>query len=201
MILKKRGALMHRFSRLFLPIIASFAIPAAGETPVIATKKYVDSGLATRVTNVVFDSFQNRAAGFATASQGAKADSAVQFVTLNNYVLKSEVTPGLSDLRNLSGSIPGGLAYGTGVSWSALYNSYLIEGIGMCLESTSDIEMQAIGPSCWCRMIRPVLGRTWVYVLTHGSLDVCRSHCAFNCTSCLRSHENFSCERSMLLAS
>ncbi|MDR2769860.1 MAG: hypothetical protein LBB08_00235 [Rickettsiales bacterium] len=40
---------MHRFFILFLPV--SFAISAAGAVPIIATKAYVDSGLATRVSN------------------------------------------------------------------------------------------------------------------------------------------------------
>ncbi|MDR2769849.1 MAG: hypothetical protein LBB08_00180, partial [Rickettsiales bacterium] len=76
---------MRRLSVLLPAIIASFAGPATGDAPVIATKKYVDSGLAARVKNVMFDSFktstesfQNRAEGFASAAQGARADSAMQ---------------------------------------------------------------------------------------------------------------------------
>ncbi|MDR2770196.1 MAG: hypothetical protein LBB08_01980, partial [Rickettsiales bacterium] len=62
-----------------------FASPLHASAPTIATKGYVDSGLATRVSNTIFasfktnaESFQNRADGFATAVQGAKADSAYQ---------------------------------------------------------------------------------------------------------------------------
>ncbi|MDR2769915.1 MAG: hypothetical protein LBB08_00525 [Rickettsiales bacterium] len=87
---------MHKFLLLLLPVTASLAMPAAADAPVIATKKYVDSGLAARVKNTMFDSFKtsaeafrNRAAGFATADQGNKADSAVQPAALDNYVPKS----------------------------------------------------------------------------------------------------------------
>ncbi|MDR2770153.1 MAG: hypothetical protein LBB08_01750 [Rickettsiales bacterium] len=52
---------MHRFSLLCLLIVASHTVPAEGDTPVIATKKYVDSGLAARVKNTVFDSFKTSA--------------------------------------------------------------------------------------------------------------------------------------------
>jgi hypothetical protein len=58
-----------------LPVVLwMFPLNAA----IIATKGYVDSGLATRVRNAVFDAFQNREDGFATATQGTKADSAYQ---------------------------------------------------------------------------------------------------------------------------
>ncbi|MDR2770026.1 MAG: hypothetical protein LBB08_01090 [Rickettsiales bacterium] len=100
MILKERYVFMHRFSVLFSPIFLSIvtlsAAPAAGDAPVIATEKFVRSGLATRVSNTAFDSFrvslesfQNRDAGFATAAQGAKADTALQPVALVNYLAKS----------------------------------------------------------------------------------------------------------------
>ncbi|MDR2770214.1 MAG: hypothetical protein LBB08_02070 [Rickettsiales bacterium] len=62
--------------RLAISILA--ALPTmAGAAPIIATKAYVDSGIATRVKNAEFDSFKNREEGFATAEQGAKADSAI----------------------------------------------------------------------------------------------------------------------------
>jgi hypothetical protein len=80
---------MNRFLVLFLLLAISPAAQVTADTPVIATKKYVDSGLATRVKDTVFDSFkinaesfQNRAGGFATAAQGNKADTAVQNIAI-----------------------------------------------------------------------------------------------------------------------
>ncbi|MDR2770225.1 MAG: hypothetical protein LBB08_02125 [Rickettsiales bacterium] len=75
----------------------------AETVPVIATRAYVDSGLATRVKNTIFgaftasfdsfktnsEAFQNRPGGFSTAEQGAKADSAAQPSALDNYMQKS----------------------------------------------------------------------------------------------------------------
>ncbi|MDR2770152.1 MAG: hypothetical protein LBB08_01745 [Rickettsiales bacterium] len=53
---------MRGLSLLFLSAAVSFAVPAAADDPpVIATKKYVDSGLATRIKNTVFDSFKTSA--------------------------------------------------------------------------------------------------------------------------------------------
>ncbi|MDR2770340.1 MAG: hypothetical protein LBB08_02730 [Rickettsiales bacterium] len=60
----------------------SFVVSASCSVDCIASNGrctgYVDSGLSTRVKNVVFESFKTRAEGFATAAQGSKADSAYQ---------------------------------------------------------------------------------------------------------------------------
>ncbi|MDR2769902.1 MAG: hypothetical protein LBB08_00455 [Rickettsiales bacterium] len=82
---------MRGFAISIFPFFALLSVPAAGGAPIIATKKYVDSGLATRVKNIAFDSFttsfnsfktstesfRNRDDGFATAAQGTKADNAL----------------------------------------------------------------------------------------------------------------------------
>ena len=56
----------------------------------IVTKNYVDSGLATKPSaGDVMDAITNAGAGYANASQGAKADTAVQPDDLDDYLPKS----------------------------------------------------------------------------------------------------------------
>ncbi|MDR2770017.1 MAG: hypothetical protein LBB08_01045, partial [Rickettsiales bacterium] len=135
---------------------------------------------------------------YATAAQGAKADSAVQPAALNNYVLKTEVTSGLAGLRNTSGDMPSGNNYGWGTNWSVMFNGDSIEGIAMC--STSSVTEQYWGPYCWCRMIRPVKGSNWVYLSEHSEESTCLEHCAYYCSYCLSAGAHGKCTRAKLLA-
>lgn len=93
--------------------------------------------------------------------------------------------------------------HGWGNSWAAMYNSKLIEGIAMCIGSASDPSSQGYGRYCWCRMIRPVIGSSWVLEFTYATNVECYPNCAVYCAYCVMrgTHGGHSCTRSALLAS
>jgi hypothetical protein len=66
--------------RFFMAVFVAIFHLAAVADMTIATKPYVDSGIAWAKNYC--DAFQNRSDGFATAAQGAKADTALQSVLL-----------------------------------------------------------------------------------------------------------------------
>ncbi|MDR2770116.1 MAG: hypothetical protein LBB08_01555 [Rickettsiales bacterium] len=201
-------------------------MPAAADTPVIATKKYVDSGLATRVQNTIFDafatrfdsfktsaeSFQNRTDGFATAAQGAKADTAVQPAALDEYVKKTATSSWWTDtsIVPVSGRLPadkwkpiGGM--GLSSSWIVQDASrgYEFRGWSTCSSSDSDAgnfsNTFSENRYCWCKMSDPYAGSSWVFYLPLGSGSYCAYDCAGSCSFCLYNGTHHNCTRSALL--
>ncbi|MDR2770140.1 MAG: hypothetical protein LBB08_01685 [Rickettsiales bacterium] len=88
--------------------------------------------------------------------------------------------------------------YGWGRAWSYLYSKHLIEGIGMCSESKTDISKQKEGVHCWCKTTKPILG-SWVYVYSDTSYFNCSALCASDCGRCIHYGKFEKCERLNLL--
>jgi hypothetical protein len=53
---------------------------------------------------------------------------------------------------------------------------------------------------CWCRMIAPNLGASWVFDYAEASVNYCTNFCADFCASCVRMGLHGSCTRSAILA-
>ena len=108
---------MSRFFKVFAGI-ALIALPVAAYSaePVVASKYYVDTGLAFKTAAVqsILTAFQNRPEGFATAAQGSNADAAktvTDSVTSNNTIAKAnsalQAGANISTLTNDSGFVTG----------------------------------------------------------------------------------------------
>jgi hypothetical protein len=186
------------------------------DAPVIATKKYVDSGLATRVKDTIFDSFktssesfQNRTEGFATAAQGKKADTAVQPAALDNYVQKPGSWWTNASIVPASGNLPGSnwtYAYGSGLSSSWVVRNtsmgYEFRGWSNCSNSSSNSytlsNTLSENSNCWCKLSDP-LGSSWLFTYTHPSASLCAVNCANNCSPCVVNGAYHECTRLALL--
>ena len=90
--------------------------------------------------------------------------------------------------------------YSSGEIWYAMYKGNIIEGITMCNASSTNPTIQDYGPNCWCRMIRPVMGASWVFRYTSDLQNNCYSHCSLSCARCVRDGTNALCTRAALLA-
>jgi hypothetical protein len=89
--------------------------------------------------------------------------------------------------------------------WAVTSGGYTVSGISQC--STSSLVINSTngtgGSQCWCRMMSPVVGLSWVFMgaNTFGSSDDCANSCAFRCTTCIKDGTYNLCARSAVLAS
>ncbi|MDR1026986.1 MAG: hypothetical protein LBL46_01055 [Rickettsiales bacterium] len=164
------------------------ATAARADAPVIATKGYVDSGLA---------------------AANAYTDNAYLEVAKNDNTL----IPSWATLNSASY----GAAWGGAWFVKTDDGSALIEGIATCLGNNSNADamsqasvvggkpnLSGWGKNCFCNVQRvnnQQVAGAWAFAYTFTSASDCYLSCNISCPGCVRAGTSNSCTRAKLLAS
>ncbi|MDR1027136.1 MAG: hypothetical protein LBL46_01835 [Rickettsiales bacterium] len=164
-----------------------FGVAAANAAPILATKAYVDSGLAAAKTYT---------------------DNAYLEVVKNDNTL----VPSWATLNAASY----GPAWGSAWFVETADRSLLVDGIAACLgnNSNDDTMSQASvvsgkpnlagwGKNCFCKVQRVNNQRVtaaWVFLISNSTDTTCNAYCHIGCALCARNGSVHSCARAKLFA-
>jgi len=142
--------------------------------------------------------------------------------TLQNQLAAREPTAWLAAWRAHGSFNAGGGGTGLGQSMAQAYTQHspgghwsvtagagavagrqTVSGISLCTADVSGGNPGwniSHGNNCWCQMTAPLVGQSWVFVLTLTNANSCAHVCAQRCARCIWNGSQDSCTRAALLA-